>query len=147
LNDCGYLLRKTLGSGLAESDFSLEDFCKVGQVFLLDFCRCYPDKAIILFRETVGQSAEVEEQRKYQFKKLTADLKGALEEISRHEGDITISAPLAELIAVLTVGIYAQVAYHYLIWQDGSGRISEISDQTFSRATEEKARGDGAESP
>ncbi|RJP33090.1 MAG: TetR/AcrR family transcriptional regulator [Actinobacteria bacterium] len=132
MNDCVYLLRESLAGGLRSSDFALADFCQVGQVFLLDFCSRYPEKATILFRETVGQGAEVEEQRKQLFEKLTADIQGGLEEVCRREGDIVISAPLMELIAVLTVGLYAQVAYHYLIWRDESDRIPEISDQTVT---------------
>ncbi|MEW6554239.1 MAG: TetR/AcrR family transcriptional regulator [Actinomycetota bacterium] len=130
MHSIGYLLRKMLGGGLAESAFSLEDFCAVGTGFVREFCLRYPGKAVILFRESVGQSEVVEEHRKLLFNAVTNDIKGGLEEVVRRQGRRFKSADAAELIATLVVGIYNQLAYHYLIWQDQAEIVMDIADET-----------------
>lgn len=132
MNAIGYQIRRILGEGLAGSDFSLEDFCAVGTGFIKDFCLSYPGKATIMFRESVGQGDEVEEQRKRLFSVLTQDIKVGLEEVVQRRGMVFKSAHSAELIAALVVGIYNQLAYHYLIWQDQTDIISDLADETIS---------------
>lgn len=132
MHSIGYLIRKTLGEGLAESGFSLEDFCVVGTRFVREFCLRYPGKAVILFRESAGQSDEVEEHRKLLFNTITNDIKGGLEEVVRRQGGRFKSANASELIATLVVGIYNQLAYHYLIWQDQTDIALDIADETAS---------------
>lgn len=132
MHSIGYLIRKTLGEGLAASGFTLEDFCVVGTRFVKEFCLRYPGKAIILFRESVGQSHEVEEHRKILFNTVTGDIKGGLEEVVRRQGSRFKDAYAAELIATLVVGIYNQLAYHYLIWQDQKDIALDITDEAAS---------------
>ncbi len=132
MDEMGHLVRKTLGDGFAQSDFSYEGFCQVGQAFLDNFCLRYPQKATIFFRESVGQSPQVEDHRRQIFEKATGDIKGALERAGDLQGDDVDVASISEMIAVFIVGIYAQLAYHYLIWRDETDDIAEISDKAVS---------------
>ncbi len=132
MDDLGFLVRETLGQGFDQSDYSLDGFCNVGAAFLNNFCLRYPGKMTIFFRESVGQSAEVEEHRKRIFEQATADIKRALESAGNLRPDDPRAASLAELVAVFVVGIYAQLAHHYLIWQDEPDNLSEISDQAVA---------------
>ncbi len=132
MDDLGFLVRQTLGDGFRGSDFSLDGFCRVGQAFLSNFCLRYPEKMKIFFRESVGRSPEVEEHRKRIFEYATADITRALERAAGLPSGDARAASVAELIAVFVVGLYAQLAYHYLIWKDEPKNIAEISDQAVA---------------
>jgi hypothetical protein len=92
----------------------------------------YPEKIAIFFRESVGQSLEVEEQRKQVFVKLTLDIKDAIIKISEGQGRHFVTNLSPELIAVCIVGIYERIACHYLLWQDRSADVMQIAQESAS---------------
>ena len=132
MHEIGHFLRKLLGEELEKTDFTLNGFNSIPYAFLKNFCMRHPEKITIFFRESVGQSLEVEEQRKQLFIKLTLDIKDAITKISKDQGKSFISDLSPELIAVCIVGIYERIACHYFLWQDGSNNIKNIADETAS---------------
>jgi len=80
----------------------------------------------------VGQSAEVEDQRKELFIKLTSEIRDAVLKISEGLGKHFVTESSPELIAVCIVGIYERIACHYLLWQDRSEDMMAIAGETSS---------------
>lgn len=132
MKDAGYLLRKFLGDTFRKTTSPSEGFRCAGLAFYEDFCVSYPGKVSILFREVVGQSAEVEAFRKYFFDKLTADIKNALTSVFDGTGRKIPDHLSLEVMAVCIVGIYDRVACHYLLWQDRSDDIKKIGQEAVS---------------
>jgi len=132
MHEIGHYLRKLLGKEFEKTDLTLNGFNNIPYAFLKNFCMGHPEKITIFFRESVGQSLEVEEQRKQLFVKLTLDIKDAITKISKEQGKNFISDFSIELIAVCIVGIYERVACHYFLWQDGSKNIQDIAEETAS---------------
>ncbi len=132
MQEIGYFLRNLLGDELRKKGYSLESLRNIAHVYIKDFCMQHPEKIAIFFRESVGQSPEVEEQRKILFIKLTSDIKDAIIEISKGIGKKFVADSSAELIAVCIVGIYDRIACHYLFWQDRSEDMMDIAEETSS---------------
>ena len=132
MHEIGHFLRKLLGEELEKTDFTLGGFHNIPQAFLKKFCMRHPEKITIFFRESVGQSLEVEEQRKQLFIKLTLDIKDAIVKIGKEQGKDFTSSISPELIAVCIVGIYERIACHYFLWQNGSKNIKTIAEETAS---------------
>jgi len=126
LDEIGFRLRKLLGAEFEKAGASLKGFELAGKAFFQKFCIPYPDKAIILYRESVGQSPLVEHHRKYIFDKLKEDVLGALSRIRDKMGVEFQSTTSAEVIVVSILGIYERIAYQYLIWQDRSIDLESI---------------------
>lgn len=132
MQEIGYYLRKLLGEELRKTDFSLNSLQHIAFAFLRDFCLNHPEKITIFFRESVGQSAEVEDQRKELFIKLTSEIRDAVLKISEGLGKRFVTESSPELIAVCIVGIYERIACHYLLWQDRSEDMMDIAGETSS---------------
>lgn len=130
MQEIGHDLRKALGEEYRKSEFSLDSFRNVAFAFLGDFCLRHPEKIAIFFRESVGQSVEVEEQRKRVFVKLTSDIKDAIIRISRGQGRNFATERSPELIAVCIVGIYERIACHYLLWQDHPTEVLRMAEES-----------------
>lgn len=127
-----YEFRKMIGDAFRSADRSLDGLKNAGVSFFRDFCLKHPEKAIILFREAVGQGEEVEEQRKKLFITMTQDIKNALLKLSENIGFTYESDRSVEVMAVSIVGIYAQIACHYLIWENSPHKLMEISDDAVA---------------
>jgi AcrR family transcriptional regulator len=132
MEEIGFVLRKWLGEELAKTNLSLEGLSEVGVAFLQDFCVNNTEKITIFFRESVGQSREVEEQRKNIFVGLVSDIKEVVVNISKSLGRRFISDSSSGLVAVCMVGIYERIACHYLLWRDESTDIMDIAEETAS---------------
>ncbi|MBF0103017.1 MAG: TetR/AcrR family transcriptional regulator [Desulfobacterales bacterium] len=115
LEDIGFRLRATIGAAFKKSDATLEGIQQAGYVFFDEFCINYPNKLVIIFRESVGQSKLVEMHRKRILDKLLGDLLGAIHRVKDQLQYSLLSDHTAEVIAVSIMGIYERVAYHYLI--------------------------------
>jgi AcrR family transcriptional regulator len=126
LDEIGFKLRTLLGTEFKKTGLSLNGFKRAGDIFFEEFCVKYPEKLAIIFRESVGQSAVVEERRREIFDKLTGDVLGALQSVSANLGHSFKTEFSAEVIAVSIMGIYERVAYKYLFWPDGSKCIKVI---------------------
>ncbi len=119
LNEIGYQLRDLLGREFRKADASLDGIRRAGMVFFEEFCPHFPERLLIFFRDSVGQSPQVEAHRKKMFSKLIGDVKDALERLQTQK-NVTFQSPLsAEVMAVSIMGMYDRIAYHYLIWQNG----------------------------
>lgn len=130
LHEISIYLRQLVGTEFRKHDSTLEGFKSAGLVFFQDFCLKNPEKVAILFRESTGQSAEVEQLRKEMFDQLTADVEDALKRVSSRMGNKDNLS--LEVMAVCIVGIYERVGYHYLLWQNRSDDIITIGDDAVA---------------
>jgi hypothetical protein len=121
-----------LGDELKSADYSFDSFKNIAFAFLRNFCGSHPEWIAIFFRESVGQSSEVEEQRRQLFSKLTGDIKEAFVKINREQGVGYTGDFIPELIAVCIVGVYERIACHYFLWQDQPEDIEEIAQKSVS---------------
>ncbi|MDM8517399.1 TetR/AcrR family transcriptional regulator [Desulfobacterales bacterium HSG16] len=128
IGDVGFQLRKLVGEEFKKADASLDGIQKAGVAFFGQFCAKYPEKAAILFREAVGQSQEVEEHRKSFISKVITDLKNALERVAEKQDIKYRNTFSAEVMAVCIMGIYEQMACHYLLWNDRSEDIVALGE-------------------
>ena len=125
-DEIGYTLRAILGREFKAHGATMEGFKRAGYAFFEDFCINYPAQAAIVFRESVGKSAEVEAHRKALFDKCTSDVLNALNTVCENQGVAFKGRFSAEVIAVSIMGIYERVAYHYLLWQDKGEDLKDI---------------------
>jgi len=132
IHEIGIIVSKLLWEEFEESDHSIQAFNNLGQIFLTNFCLSNPEKNIIFFRESVGQSTEVEEHRKQVIMKITTDIKERLQIVQQSIGGKPIPDSSYELLAVFVVGMFAQMAIHYFIWQGKPDDIMDISYKTMS---------------
>jgi AcrR family transcriptional regulator len=132
MQEIGHQLRKLLGDELKSADYSFDSFKNIAFSFLRNFCGSHPEWIAIFFRESVGQSTEVEEQRRQLFSKLTQDIKDAFVQICREQGIDHIDGFIPELIAVGIVGVYERIACHYFLWQDQPKDIENIAQKSVS---------------
>ncbi|MDP2862439.1 MAG: TetR/AcrR family transcriptional regulator, partial [Desulfobacterales bacterium] len=132
LDKISFELRELLGSEFRKADFSLDGIKKAGQFFFEEFCIKHPEKLTIIFKESMGKSAMVEEYRKQIFDRLISDVQGALMRLSENRGLKYQSSLSAELMAVSILGMYERIAYHFLIGQDRSKELKTISKDTVA---------------
>jgi AcrR family transcriptional regulator len=124
----GLQIRQLVGRQFQEAAGGLKGFQQAGLSFFENFCIPHPGKVALLFRETVGQSAEVEARRKKIFGDLLNDVENAIRNIAQSENKRFAAAMTPEVMAVCIVGIYERVAYHYLLWKESKpkSRSKEI---------------------
>ncbi|MFZ5569396.1 MAG: TetR/AcrR family transcriptional regulator [Thermodesulfobacteriota bacterium] len=132
LTEIGDFLRKLVGTEFRKFDSSMEGFKSAGLVFFREFCLQHPEKVAILFRESTGQSVEVEELRKKLFDQLTTDIRNALVQIIMRRTTDFSARLSVEVMAVCIVGIYERVGYHYLLWQNRSEDILTIGEDAVA---------------
>jgi len=132
MQEIGHQLRKLLGDELKSADYSFDSFKNIAFSFLRNFCGSHPEWIAIYFRESVGQSSEVEEQRRQLFSKLTDDIKEAFVKISREQGVDHTGGLIPEMVAVCIVGVYERIACHYFLWQDQPKDIENIAQKSVS---------------
>ena len=124
-------IRNLVGNEFRGADASLQAFERAGQAFFKNFCLKYPDKLFILVRESVGQGSAVEERRRLIFDKLIADIADALSRVSVNM-DVTYRSSLsAEVMAVITVGMFERIAYQYLISQNRVKELTIVADDAL----------------
>ncbi len=132
MQEIGHQLRQLLGEEFRKSGYSLQSFENISFAFLKDFCGGHPEWLAIFFRESVGQSAEVEEQRRQIFIKVTHDIKEAFIQISQEQGIELADDSKPELIAVCIVGVFERIASHNFLWKDHPGDINTLARQSIS---------------
>jgi AcrR family transcriptional regulator len=118
LEKIGSQLRNLLGAEFDNADGSIEGFKRAGTIFFEEFCLNNPEKVAILFRESAGQSQQLEAHRKKIFDKLIRDVQNALIRVENNL-EVTYQSHIsAEVMAVSIMGMYERIAYQYLIWQN-----------------------------
>lgn len=132
MQEIGYYLRELLGTELEQTALSLASLRNIAGAFFRDFCIRHPEKISIFFRESAGQSPEVEDQRKILFVKLTSDIREAIKKIVEQLGRRFVADSSPEVIAVCIVGIYERIACHYFLWQDHPENIAVIAEDTIT---------------
>jgi AcrR family transcriptional regulator len=132
MHEIGHQLRKLLAEEFNRTGFSFDSFKNISFSFLRNFCGSHPEWIAIFFRESVGQSSEVEEQRRQLFIKLTDDIKEAFVQISKEQGIDTVAGFIPEMVAVCIVGVYERIACHYFLWQDHPEDIDTIAQRSVS---------------
>jgi len=125
LDQTGYELRNLLGTEFKNADGTLEGIQRAGMVFFEEFCPRYPDKIALIFRESAGQSAVVENHRKLIFQKVINDVQEALLQVARNQGGL-VSETAAEVMAISILGMFERLAYHYVIWQDRPEELEAV---------------------
>ncbi len=127
LDRTGYELRNLLGDAFRNADGTLEGFRNAGRVFFEDFCPRNPEKIALIFRESAGQSAVVEQHRKQIFARLIDDLKAALGSVATNLGAFRSDLAI-DVMAASILGMFERLAYHYLIWQDRRGDLAAVGE-------------------
>ena len=126
-------VRGILGQAFQSGKTPIERFENAGRAFFQEFCREHPYQLIILLRESVGITPEVEARRRSIFERLNQDVASAIEEVMREFGISDRFA--AEVISVAIGGMMERVAYQYLIWQDRSEEMETIVKEALAFIT------------
>ena len=132
MQEIGPQLRIILAEEFKRTGFSFDSFRNISFAFLRNFCGSHPEWIAIFFRESVGQSAEVEEQRRQLFIKLTDDIKEAFVKICREQGIGPVEDSYPEMVAVCILGLYERIACHYFLWQDQPEDIDILAQRSVS---------------
>jgi AcrR family transcriptional regulator len=132
IDEIGYQLRNLLAAAFQKEDPSLEGIRLAGIAFFEDFCPNNPERAVIFFRESPGQSPLVESYRKKIFNKVIGDVQDALTRIGKYQGTPYQSPVSAEVMAVSIMGMFERIAYHYLIWHDRSEELKMVGEDAVT---------------
>jgi len=127
MDEIAYEIRGLIGSHFRAAENPLEGIRQSGIAFMTEFCRKHPEKIAILYRESVGKSNLVESHREKMHKQLIADVQNAVEQLRDARGYRFRSGLTPEIIATCIGGMYERIAYQYIIWQDRSGDLQEVS--------------------
>ena len=130
MSDIGYFLREWLGREFKKNQPDLDGFSNIARAFTSDFCRSYPEKITIFFRESVGQSSLVEAKRKRVSEKLTSDIKEVLLQISRRINREFITNDAPDAAAVCVVGIFERVSSLFVLWRDNPEKVHMLVEET-----------------
>jgi len=123
-------IRSILGQAFQSGKTPIERFENAGRTFFQEFCLAHPYQLIILLRESVGITPEVEARRRSIFERLNQDVTSAIQEVM---GEFGISNGFAaEVISVAIGGMMEKVAYQYLIWQDRSSEMDTITKEALA---------------
>lgn len=123
-------VRTLLGKAFQSPKPPIDRFQEAGRAFFRDFCLAAPFQLIILLRESVGISAEVEARRRAIFERFHQDAAGAILEVMAEFG--VPDRSVAEVLAVAIAGMMEKVAYQYLIWQDRSDQLEAITTEALA---------------
>jgi len=123
-------MRSILGQAFQTGETPLERFENAGRTFFEEFCLAHPHQLIILLRESVGISKEIEAKRKEIFDRLNQDVALAIEQVM---AEFSISNRFAaEVISVAIGGMMESVAYQYLIWQNRPEEMPTITKEALA---------------
>lgn len=118
LDATAFNVRNILGQAFRTGKSPVERFENAGRALFQNFWGLHPSQLIILLRESVGVSQEVEASRQAIFERLNEDVAGAIEEMLEEYG---ISEPfVAEVVSVGIGGMLERIAYQYLVSRDRS---------------------------
>jgi len=130
MDDIAFNVRNILGEAFQAGQTPMERFENAGRAFFEKFCLGHPSHLIILLRESVGITQEVEASRRAIFDRFKDDVHAAIMEVM---AEYVLSNPfVAEVTSVAIVGMLERVAYQYLIWQDRSGDMDTITTEALA---------------
>ena len=115
IEDIGVILRKTLGEEFKKGEGNIDGFLNAGRVFFYKVCKKYPEKILLLMRESGCQTPEIEKKRQQLFDRLINDLIKALTKIKERYKIEYKSKMSVEVIATIIMGLFEKISYHFLI--------------------------------
>jgi AcrR family transcriptional regulator len=124
LDKISFEFRAFLGEGFRRGRTPMERFQNAGRGLSRDFWRQNRSHVIILFRESVGVSQEVQARRRAIIERINEDTEAAVLDIMREYGGE--DKFVAETISLAIEGIFERVAYRYLIWDDRPEEIEPV---------------------
>ncbi|MDP8257597.1 MAG: TetR/AcrR family transcriptional regulator [Candidatus Alcyoniella australis] len=130
LDDAIARLRQILGRAFARGRGPLDSFERSGRAFFREFCNDRREMLILVLRESVGLSPEIEQQRMRVFELLIHDIANALLRVSGSGG--RRARRQAEVVAVSILGMLERMAYHYYIWQIGSKDLRKVEQEALA---------------
>jgi AcrR family transcriptional regulator len=130
LDETGREVRAALATAFAAPGEPLARFERAGHAFFREICGRRRDALILLLRESVGFSAEVEELRKRLFQQLTDDVADAIRRVSGRNG--RRGKRQAQVAALSIFGMLERVAYHYFIWETGSKDRRKVEEEALA---------------
>jgi len=129
MDGIAYEIRTLIGKEFRAAENPHEGIRRSGIAFMTEFCRKHPEKISILYRESVGKSNLVESHREKMHKQLLADLQSAVEQLRDAKSYHFRSGLSPEIIATCIGGMYERIAYQFIIWQDRTGELPEVSQE------------------
>jgi AcrR family transcriptional regulator len=132
LDDIGLYIRKLAGKAFGDADSVLEGIERAGMAFFEELCRLYPEKALLLYDESIGVSDQFVNARRNFMLKMTEDVHGALMKGKDGLGLKFASGISAEVIAVCTTAIFVWLGMYYKIWRKRPGDINTIGRETVT---------------
>ena len=129
IHDIGRILRRALGEEFRKKSGSIEGFLNAGRIFFYEVCQKYPDHILILMRESVGQTPDIEKARQELFNKLIKDIMNALIKIKDHHKIQYKSKMSIEVIATIVVGLFEKISYHFFI--NNGTHIKQIGEDVL----------------
>lgn len=132
LDEISFLFRSRIGKEFKNTGESLDGIMKAGYLFFDEFCRLFPEKLAIMYRESVGQSTLVNECRMRHQEKIIEDVKGAILQAAEKMGFMLPGPDSAEVIAVSITGLFDSIASHFLFSQKRSGDLKSIGDDAIT---------------
>jgi AcrR family transcriptional regulator len=116
LDKISFEFRAFLGEGFRKGRTPMERFRNAGLGLSQDFWIRNRPHVIILFRESVGVSQDVQARRRAIIEQINQDTEAAILEIMREQG--REDRLVADTVAMAIEGIFERIAYRYLIWDD-----------------------------
>lgn len=132
LDDIGLFIRKLAGKAFGDASSVLEGIERAGMAFFEELCRPYPEKALLLYDESIGVGDQFVNARRNFLLKMTEDVHGALMKGKDGLGVKFASGISAEVIAVCTTAIFAWLGMYYKIWLKKPGEINAIGRETVT---------------
>ncbi len=132
LDDIGLYIRKLAGKAFGDADSTLEGIERAGMAFFEELCRSYPEKALLLYDESIGVSDQFINARRNFMLKMTEDVHGALMKGKDGLGLKFASGISAEVVAVCTTAIFVWLGMYYKIWLKRPGDINAIGRETVT---------------
>lgn len=130
IDSIAFNVRSTLGEAFRSGGNPVERFENAGRALFLNFCRLHRNQLILLLRESVGISSEVEARRRAIFERLDEDVARAVQEVMGEYGIADRSA--AGIVSVAIGGMLERVAYQYVVWQDRSEEMETIAREVLA---------------
>lgn len=132
LDDIGLYIRKLAGKAFGDADSTLEGIERAGMAFFEELCRSYPEKALLLYDESIGAGNQFVNARRNFMLKMTEDVHGALIKGKDGLGLKFASGISAEVIAVCTTAIFMWLGMYYKIWRKRPDNINAIGRETVT---------------
>jgi AcrR family transcriptional regulator len=129
LDKIAFEFRAFLGEGFRKGGTPMERFRNAGLGLSQDFWRQNRPHVIILYRESVGVSQDVQARRRAIIEQLKEDTEAAILEIMRERG--REDRLVADTVAMAIEGIFERLAYRYLIWDDRPEEIEPVVERVM----------------